>query len=115
MAIAPELILCGTILLLLLVRTVKGGERVDSFWIAAIGSALAFYYATPWTLLAGGAAVERMEIFTGMLVYDAFSVFVRSALLLFAFLFALFTRLSGLPSREDGPDIYSLVLGATIG
>jgi NADH-quinone oxidoreductase subunit N len=114
-AIAPELILCATILVLLLVRIFKGGERVDTFWIAAIGSALAFYYAAPWTLLTGGAAVERMEIFTGMLVYDAFSVFIRSALLLFAFLFAIFTRLSGLPKRDDGPDIYTLVLGATIG
>jgi NADH-quinone oxidoreductase subunit N len=114
-AIAPELILCATILVLLLVRTFKGGERVDTFWIAAIGSALAFYYAAPWRLLSGGAGMERMEIFTGMLVYDGFSVFIRSALLLFAFLFALFTRLSGLPNREDGPDIYTLVLGATIG
>lgn len=114
-AFAPELILCATILVLLLVRTFKGGERVDSFWIAAIGSAVALYYAAPWTLLAGAPGVERMEIFTGMLVYDGFSVFIRSALLLFAFLFTLFTRLSGLPRREDGPDIYTLVLGATIG
>lgn len=114
-AIAPELILCATILVLLLVRTFKGGERVDTFWVAAIGSALAFYYAAPWSLLSGGASVERMEIFTGMLVYDGFSVFIRSALLLFAFLFAIFTRLSGLPNRDDGPDIYTLVLGATIG
>jgi NADH-quinone oxidoreductase subunit N len=115
MAIAPELILCATILVLLLVRTFKGGERVDSFWIAAIGSALAFYYVAPWNLMAGGASIERMEIFTGMLVYDSFSIFIRSALLLFAFLFTIFTRLSGLPNREDGPDIYTLVLGATIG
>jgi len=114
-AIAPELILCATILVMLLVRTFKGGERVDSFWIAAIGSALALYYASPWLLLSSGAGVERMEIFTGMLVYDGFSVFIRSALLLFAVLFTLFTRLSGLPGRADGPDVYTLVLGATIG
>jgi len=114
-AIAPELILCATILVLLLVRVIKGGERVDSFWIALVGSGMALYYAAPWSLFTGGPAIERMELFTGMLVYDAFSVFVRSALLLFAFLFAIFTKLSGLPDREDGPDIYTLVLGATIG
>jgi NADH-quinone oxidoreductase subunit N len=112
--IAPELILCATILVLLLVRVFKGGERVDSFWIAAIGSALALYYAAPWSLISG-PGVERMELFTGMLVLDSFSVFVRSLLLVFALLFTVFTRLSGLPDREDGPDIYTLALGATIG
>jgi len=56
-----------------------------------------------------------MEIFTGMLVYDTFSVYVRSILLAFAVLFVIFTKLTGIPDREDGPDIYSLVLGATIG
>jgi NADH-quinone oxidoreductase subunit N len=56
-----------------------------------------------------------MEIFTGMLVYDTFTVFMRAILLLFAVLFFVFTRLSGIPDKEDGPDIYTLVLGATLG
>ena len=50
-----------------------------------------------------------------MLVYDTFSVYVRSLLLAFAVLFVIFTKLTGIPDREDGPDIYSLVLGATLG
>src|SRR5690606_13366759 len=60
-------------------------------------------------------AVTRMEIFTGMLVYDTFSVFVRSVLLMFVVLLVLMTRLTGIPDAEDGPDIYSLILGATLG
>jgi NADH-quinone oxidoreductase subunit N len=56
-----------------------------------------------------------MEIFTGMLVYDTFSVYVRSLLLGFAVLLVILTKLTGIPDREDGPDIYSLFFGATIG
>ena len=113
--LAPEFILCGTILLLLLARVVKGGEKIDSFWIALAGSAAAFYFAAPWSILSGEAAQPRMEIFTGMLVYDTFSIFSRSLLLLFAVLFCLFTKLSGVPDLEDGPDIYTLVFGSTLG
>lgn len=114
-AFLPELVLCATILLMLLARIVKGGEKLDSFWIAAAGTGIALYCAAPWTLFTEGAAPARMEIFTGMLVYDAFSVFIRSALLLFVFLFVLLTKLSGVPAREVSQDIYSLVLGATLG
>jgi NADH-quinone oxidoreductase subunit N len=113
--VLPELILCATILVMLLVRVFKGGERVDTFWIALLGAGLSFYYAAPWSMLNEGENAGRMEVFTGMLVYDTFSVFVRSALLLFLVLFVVFTKLSGLPDREDGPDIYTLFFGATIG
>jgi NADH-quinone oxidoreductase subunit N len=50
-----------------------------------------------------------------MLVYDSLTVYIRLVLLLFAVLFAVFTRISGIPDREAGPDFYVLVLGATIG
>jgi len=110
----PELILCVTILVLLLVRLFKGGDRLPSFLITAVGSGVALYYAAPWELLRG-QALPRMEIFTGMLVYDSFSIYLRSLLLAFALLFAIFTWLSGVPDPEDGADVYSLVLGATLG
>jgi len=124
-AFLPELILCATIVLMLLVKVFKWGRRVDAFYIFLAGSILALVVAAPWTYLVPGSlsdgqledpsTVSRMEIFTGMLVYDTFSVFVRSLLLLFVVLFAFFTRLSGIPDREDGPDIYTLVLGSTVG
>ena len=50
-----------------------------------------------------------------MLVYDTFSVFMRALLLVFVVLFAIFTRLSGVPDRDDAADFYCLVLGATLG
>jgi NADH-quinone oxidoreductase subunit N len=124
-AFLPELIICLTVLLLLAVRLPRAGRFIDTFWIALAGSAAALAFAAPWQHLgavaltpeqaASPAAVTRMEIFTGMLVYDSFSVFVRSLLLAFAALFVIFTKLSGIPDKEDGPDIYSLVLGATLG
>jgi len=50
-----------------------------------------------------------------MLVYDGFTVFIRSILLIFALMFVVFTRLSGIPDSEDGTDIFTLVLGSTLG
>ena len=55
------------------------------------------------------------SLFTGMLVYDPFTIYFRAILLGFAVLFTIFTKLSGIPDREDAPDFYSLVFGATIG
>jgi NADH-quinone oxidoreductase subunit N len=121
-AFRPELILCGTIVLMLLVRVFKFGQRIDAFYIALLGTLAAFLSGFPFNHLGGElpnyadpSAVTRMEIFTGMLVYDTFTVFMRAILLLFAVLFVLFTKLSGIPDKEDGPDIYTLVLGATLG
>jgi NADH-quinone oxidoreductase subunit N len=123
-AYLPELVLCLTILVLLAVRLFKFGWRLDTFWIALAGSVAALYFAAPWQHLVATvmpdaasqpAAVTRMEIFTGMLVYDTFSVYVRSLLLAFAVLLVIFTKLTGIPDREDGPDIYTLFFGATLG
>lgn len=123
-AFFPELVLCATVLLLLLARLPRWGWKIDTFWIALAGSLVALYVAAPWDHLrsivspadaASPAAVTRMEIFTGMLVYDTFSVYVRSLLLAFAVLLVIFTKITGIPDREDAPDIYSLFFGATIG
>ncbi|MEX0817981.1 MAG: NADH-quinone oxidoreductase subunit N [Pirellulaceae bacterium] len=121
-AFAPELCLCATILLLLFIRLFDAGRKVDLFWVMAAGTGIALVACSPWKHFGGhpplpGAldAVSRMEIFTGMLVYDGFTVFMRSILIGFAFLFAIFTKLSGIPDKEDGADIYALVLGSTLG
>ena len=132
-AFLPELVICGTIVLMLAVRiyTIGRYEKAarnlggSAFWLALIGAGAALLLSAPWKHLAGvltaseamsnPEAVTRMEIFTGMLVYDTFSVYIRSMLLLFLVLFIVFTKLSGIPDQEDGADIYTLVLGATVG
>jgi NADH-quinone oxidoreductase subunit N len=111
----PELVLCATILVMLLLRVFRGLEKIDAFWIALIGSAIGLWFSAPWQQLDSIAKVQQSELFTGMLVYDAFSIYFRAILLLFAVLFVIFTKLSGIPDREDAPDFYTLVLGATVG
>lgn len=113
-AFAPELVICATILVLLLVRLFQGGERVHAFYVTLAGTALALCVAAPWQLLQGTNA-PRMEIFTGMLVVDSFSIYIRSLLITFALLFSVFTWLSGIPDREDSVDVFTLVLGSTLG
>ncbi|MFT5526424.1 MAG: NADH-quinone oxidoreductase subunit N, partial [Pirellulaceae bacterium] len=120
-AFMPELVLCATIVLMLFVRVFDFGRYIDTFVLAFLGSVAALLVAVPWEILGADASltdpatVSRMEIFTGMLVYDKFTVFIRAILLVFLVLFTVFTKLSGIPDREDGPDIYSLVFGSTIG
>lgn len=112
----PELTLCAAIVWILLARMLPGLRRVDSFWWMLAGSALALWFAGPWQYEgADGWRVARREIFTGMLVVDTLTVYFRVVLLLFAVLFALFTRASGVPDRDAGTDFYPLVLGATLG
>jgi len=131
-AFAPELLLCATIISMLVVRLFRWGDRLDAwlgrwtggglaFCLALVGTLAACAVAAPWKHLSGmlapddPAAAVRMEIFTGMLVYDTFTVFMRSILLFFAFLFVIFTRLTNVPDRPNATDIYTLVLGATLG
>jgi NADH-quinone oxidoreductase subunit N len=68
----------------------------------------------PWAT-ASDVPIQHTELFTGMLVYDGFTVYFRIVLLLFVVLFAIFTWLSGVPDRDAGADVYPLVLGATLG
>ena len=114
-AFAPELILCGTILVLLLVRLLPFGERIDAGLLMLVGSGLGLYYAYPWIHLQELSALGRQEIFTGMLVYDGLTVYLRAFLLLFALLFVVLTKLTRVPYAEDETDFYCLIAGATLG
>lgn len=110
-AFMPELVICATILAMLAARLFKSLARIDSGLIAFAGAGYAFYLAACHS----PEAHSRMELFTGLLVYDTFTVFMRGVLLLFAMLFVVFTVLSGFPKREDRTDVYCLMLGATLG
>jgi len=107
----PEITICATIVLMLLVRVFAWGRRVDVSYLALAGSVLALF----WAAVDAPAAEQRIEFFTGMLVFDSFTVYMRSLLLLFVVLLVPLTKLTGLPGREDAADIYTLVLGATLG
>ena len=113
-----ELVLCATIVLMLLLRVFRGLERIDAFYIALAGSFIGLWCALPWTQpesLVDHGQVVRHELFTGMLAYDSFTLFFRGLLMFFAVVFVVLTRLTGIPDREDAPDFYTLVMGATLG
>lgn len=111
----PELALCGTIVVMLLVRVFRGGEYVPSFLVALAGSAIALFAALPSEGLSSWQTLERHELFTGMLVYDTLTAFTRVFLVFFAILFIVLSRLTGIADAKDGQDYYALVLGATLG
>ena len=115
----PELIVCATIVVLLLVRVFRFGDKIDPFWLALVG------HIRRVLLRAADrrfrmrsrrfATSHRHEIFTGMLVYDSMTVFFRMFLLAFAFWFIILVRLTGLADKQDGQDFYTLLLGSTLG
>jgi NADH-quinone oxidoreductase subunit N len=112
----PELAICATIIALLLARMMLG-RWLSAALVALLGSGVAFALACQdtWAVCCGGAPAKPVEIFGGMLVYDGFTTFFRTFLLAFTVLFVLVTARTGVPEREDGPDIYSMALGAVLG
>jgi NADH-quinone oxidoreductase subunit N len=129
LAFLPELILCGGIVLLLLLRLFRAFDRLHLGWVVlvlsvfALGTAFCqwqgqfklfgrvlFVMRSPDTF-----QFQRLEMFTGLLVYDNFTVYLRLFLLGFATLIIWLTLLTGIPDREDSADFYCLLFGATLG
>ena len=111
----PELALCATIVILLLARIIPGGSQIPSVGLALAGSIIGLVLAMPEDGLASWAEIERTELFTGMLVHDTLTAYIRLFLMAFAVLFIVLSYLTGIADREDGQDYYALVLGATVG
>jgi NADH-quinone oxidoreductase subunit N len=113
---SPELAVCVTIVGLLLLRLFSADRLVPTYWLALLGTLAAFGLAF-WQFdqLKEMAPGVSEQFFGGMLVYDTFTVFFRLFLLLFLILVIALTVLSGIPDVEDGPDFYTLLLGAVVG
>ena len=108
--------LSATIVLLLLARLFSADRFLPGSMIAILGGVGATWAAC-WqlsTIYASGQDFSE-TFFTGLLVQDLFSVYFRIFLSLFLVLTIALTVLTGIPDNEDGPDFYSLLLGATIG
>ena len=114
----PELTLCVTIFVILAVRVIDSRKTIDPFVLTLAGLLLALVDPVgirPWQVLSNPELVQAGELFTGMLAYDAFTVFMRSLFLLFAVLFVILTKLTRITNHDNSPDFYCLVLGATLG
>jgi NADH-quinone oxidoreductase subunit N len=124
-AFFPEAILCGTIVLLLMLRLLPSFDRLHLGWVALVCTLGAL--AVSWCQWQGlfifdqvrpeqlNALVKDHKSFSGMVVYDNYTIFVRMFLLGFAALLIWLSMLTGIPDREDSGDFYCLLLGATLG
>ena len=119
-----ELAIAATVVLLLLCRMLPVLRHADSGVIALGGAAFALWYAwcdlrglpgSPWMLADAVAGPARRELFGGLLVFDSLTAAIRLLLAAFLVLYILFTKVSGIPDREDGADFYTLVLGGALG
>jgi len=111
-----ELTLCVTIVLLLLLRLLNADKVLPACLTATIGAIVACFFAyRQFDALRGSEASSSQLFFTGLLIHDSFAVYFRGFLSLFLLLTVALTSLTGIPDDEDGPDFYSLLLGATLG
>src|SRR5262245_22304360 len=106
-AFGPELILCGGIVFMLLLRLVRAFDRWHLGWVAlAVTPAAPFVTVGQWngTFVSPGQFLERTgstDLFSGLLVYDHFTLFLRLFLLLFLLFIIGLSLLTGIPDRED--------------
>ncbi|MEX0728283.1 MAG: NADH-quinone oxidoreductase subunit N [Planctomycetaceae bacterium] len=111
----PELIVSATIIVLLLARLFGIDRWVTPYWTTLIGCMIALGFATNQYLQLQQGAIPAGDYFTGLMMFDGLTVFLRIFLLLFIILVTVLTVLSGIPDLEDGPDFYTLLLGSAIG
>lgn len=118
-----ELALAATAVLVLLCRMLPVLRWLDSALVALGGVAFATWYAwcdlrglpgSPWAEVAA-ATPGSLELFGGLLVYDSLTAYIRLLLCCFLVLYIAFTKVTGIPDREDGADFYTLVLGSSLG
>ena len=110
----PELIICGGIVLLLLLRLVPALDRLHLGSAAFIVTVIALAVSCmQWA--ASDFPSDMFRRYHGLLAYDHFTIFLRIFLFLFTALVVLLTLLTGIPDREDSADFYCLLLGATLG
>jgi NADH-quinone oxidoreductase subunit N len=118
LAFLPELILCGAIVLMLVLRMINALSRFHQGYVALAATASAFLVAlAQWhgNNCCDPSGGQPLQLFTGLLVYDTFAIYVRLFLLAFAGFALWMTLLTGIPDRDDSADFSTLLLGATLG
>ena len=112
--LAPELVMCGAIVLMLFARLFRTGTSLHMASVGLVaGAAGIALLVIQWLgftpLIPGGAG------FDGLLQFDAFGCYLRTLILTAALLVLILGRVTGLPDREDSADYTVLLLGATLG
>jgi NADH-quinone oxidoreductase subunit N len=120
MGFMPELLLCGAIVLMLLLRLFRALDQHHLGWIALVMTFAALWAS--WAQWQGAAGYDprpqsqvSLDLYSGLLVFDNFSIFIKLFLYGFTLLIILLSLLTGIPDREDSADFFTLLLGAAIG
>ncbi|MDQ3330540.1 MAG: NADH-quinone oxidoreductase subunit N, partial [Planctomycetota bacterium] len=96
-----------------------GTDRiVTPRWVAIVGATLAFAASIGQfgeVFASGRSPIEHTALFTGLLIHDPLTVYMRILLCGFLVLMTWLTAVSGIPDREDGPDFHTLLFGSTLG
>jgi NADH-quinone oxidoreductase subunit N len=123
-AFLPELLLCGGIVVMLLLRVLRLLDREHMGWLALAftvaalaGSAYQWYDFDGFIPGSQNPPFEppSIDLFGGMLIFDQFGIFVKIFLCLFTALVIFLCLLTRIPDREDSADFFCLLLGATVG
>lgn len=120
-AILPELALCGGIVLMLFIRLFRRFDQQHLNLVALVVAFAAFSLSiNQWRSAVGydpriAADADSFPLFSGLLIYDDFGIFLKMLLAGFAALTILLSMLTRIPDREDSADFMTLLLGATLG
>jgi NADH-quinone oxidoreductase subunit N len=121
-AFLPELVLCGAIVLMLLLRLVPRFDRKNLGWVALVLTVYAFYVSLsqwlggdPYDPRPAADGSGSLNLFSGLLIYDNFTIFLRLFLFSFTALIIWLCLMTGIPDVEDSADFFCLLLGATVG
>ncbi|HMP01335.1 MAG TPA: NADH-quinone oxidoreductase subunit N [Gemmatales bacterium] len=113
---APELVLAGGIVLLLLLRMLSAFNRLHLGYVAlGIGAVALWLSWTQWQPFLMADNSVQQSAFGGMLVFDGLTAFIRLFLMAGLVLLVWLTLMTGIPDREDSADFYVLLLGAVVG
>jgi NADH-quinone oxidoreductase subunit N len=112
---------------MLLLRLFSSLDRLHMSWLALVILAGGLFVScAQWKGCCGFVAPEgygatgpgeetALPIYTGLLVYDRLTLFIRMFLFAFSGLVVWLSMTTGIPDREDSADFYTLLLGATLG
>jgi NADH-quinone oxidoreductase subunit N len=130
-AFMPELILCASIVVLLLLRLMPSFDRQHlgglalAMILAAFAAAWAQWEGRPFFDPRSSTSpvnpdvvvqvVPALNLFSGLLIYDSFAVFIKLFLYGFTALVVFLALLTGIPDAEDSADFFVLLFGAAIG
>jgi NADH-quinone oxidoreductase subunit N len=112
---SPELSIVGAIVALLLVRLLGLDRQFPGAVVAILGTVLALGLAAFQFMEFRDGSTGPTSMFTGLLLYDPFTVYFRIFLLLFLLFVEWLTVVTGIPDAEDSPDFYVLLLGSVLG